>query len=264
MDPAIEAAVRRTSQVWFELTAQRVSLPVGYAYTSRDYPDVPTCNFLGEVLLDPDDAPDPRATVEAYFDDTGRTCNAWIPAAVANADEILELVTGKGFTRDELRTFALPPDAPAPAARGEIRLVGARGLRRTFAALAEQRAAELDGPTDQLVACQLDRLNSAQVDAFVGRANGEAVGTVTVFQVGPIGRICDLWVSQAARKQGFGRELLAGAVETARRWALQPICAAIGREHEAGAALLASAGFVEGTPIVGAFRNPSRAAAFAG
>lgn len=260
-DDPITAAVRRTSQQYFEQVSERTTLSCGYAYTNPAYPHVPGCNFIGEVMLD-EDTPDPVATVGAFFHSRGVECYQWVPAAIQDDDEVARLVEPLGFRRRLRRVFVMP-DVPLgeEAAKGTLRIVGGRAMRRAYTAVIHARSEELPQRTREiqpavraelaaeLARVQLERLDDPQYDAFVALRGDEPVGVISVYQVGSIGRLCDLYVVPHHRRQRVATALLRFAIGTARRWSLRPICMQAAADNRPALALLERAGFDEASAI---------------
>ncbi len=260
-DDPITAAIRRSSQQYFEQVSERTTLSCGYAYTNPAYPHVPGCNFVGEVILD-EDAPDPVAAVDGFFQSRGVRCSQWIPAAIQQVEPVARLVEPLGFRRRQRRAFVMP-DVPLAGAdsAGELRIVGGRAMRRAYTTVIARRSNELPqrGPqalaaepdllAAELTQVQLERLDDPQYDAFVALRGDEPVGVISVYQVGPIGRLCDLYVVPEARRQRVATALLRFAIGTARRWSLRPICMQVAGHNQAALALVARAGFDEAGTI---------------
>ena len=247
-DPIATAAVRRTNQVYFEQVCRCRLLDCGCAYFNPEYPRLASCNFVGEVLL-ASAGSDPWEQVESFYRDKNLTCFRWVPALDQPADAVGELLAPHEFQRNETVALVLPPESDCQLDE-RFRILGARAMRRAYTRVVAERSREVLELADDLTAVQLERLNNPQYDGFVALLDDEPVGIVTVFQVGEIGRICDLYVMPAQRHGGVARALLSYAVVTARRWALQPICAQVGAENAAGRALLAKLGFQESGTIV--------------
>jgi GNAT superfamily N-acetyltransferase len=247
------AAVRRSNQTYFEQVSQRATLSCGYAYFNTDFPRLPTCNFMGEVLLD-EDTPDPLSAVRYFYSGLGLHCYRWIPADGQDPDAVGQLVEPLGLQRHESMTYSVPPQREYPIDE-RIRAVGARAMRRAYTRVIAERSAEHLDLADDLTAVQLQRLNDPQYDAFVGLIDDEPVGVISVYQVGAIGRLCDLCVCEPHRRKGIATALLSFAIQTARRWALRPICIEVSARNTAARALVEQAGFEQGSPII-SFAEP--------
>jgi ribosomal protein S18 acetylase RimI-like enzyme len=242
------AAVRRSDQVYFEQTARRETLGCGYAYTQPAFPRLASCNFVGELVLE-SSAEQVCAEVERYFTAAGLTCLRWIPAAGQPVEPLAAALERRGCLRIEALACALSEETAAgPDSR--LRILPARAMRRAYTRVVAARSELHPELSEELIAVQLERLNDPQYDAFVGLTEEQPVGMVTVFQVGQIGRICDLFVLPQARGRGYALALLRYAVATARRWSLRPICAQVEATNTAGRSLLRKAGFQEGGTLV--------------
>jgi len=238
-----ETAIRRSNQVYFEQVASRETIDLGYAYTNAAFPSLAECNFLGEVLLDEDRA-SAFDRVERWFAERGATCQRWVPCAEQNPDEVEAVVAPRGMVRRTTRVYAFEAlDAPPPAE--ELRVLSGRAMRRAYQSLVAERAAEVGGPADSRAQMHAERLDDPQYEPLVALLDERPAGIAALFQVGPIGRICDVWVAPAARRRGVARGLVTHAVRTAVRWALRPLCAASAEDDAAGRGLLAATGFTE-------------------
>jgi len=242
------SAVRRTNQVYFEQVSRREQLDCAYAYHNADYARVPICNFVGEVLLGAAEG-DPWRQVEAFYGERRLMCYRWIPAAEQPADAVEGLLAPHGFERRETIALLMRPDVECRADE-RFRILGARAMRRAYTEVVSERSREVPQLSAELTAVHLERLNDPQYDGFVALRGDEPVGMVAVFQVGEIGRICDLYVIPAHRRRGAGTALFHHAALTAQRWSLHPICAQVGVENVIGRALYAKSGFEEGGTIV--------------
>ena len=245
-------AVRWTSRVYDELVSAREAIDCGYAYTCEEFPDLSRCNFVGEVWLDDLERPAAESVAE-HFAARRVPCHGWVPAEGQEAEEVGRIALPLGFERYETRAFVLARAASPAAPR--LRVIGARAMRRAYTRVAAHRARLVGAAREQALACQLRRLEEPQYDAFVALEGDEPVGMVSVLQVGPQARLCDLYVLPERRRQGVGTGLLLYAIATARRWSLSPICAAAPADSAEAAGVLERAGFAPGGMIVG-FRRP--------
>lgn len=252
----IVAAVRRSGQTYYEQVAERTTISCGYAYTNPAYPHLADCNFVGEVMLD-EDTPDPVATVNEYFQKQLTECRRWIPAQHQDPAPVRALVEPLGFQRRELIVHGCL-DGTTGASAERFRFIGARAMRRAYTSVIEQRSAEHPDIAAGLTAIQLERLDDPRYDGFVALLDDEPVGIIAVYQVGEIARLCDLFVPENHRRNGVATALVEFGVQTARRWALNPICMQIAAHNAAGRALAAKTGFAEDGTIV-AFVKPDDA-----
>lgn len=234
-------AIRRSSQVYFELTSTRETVACGYAYANPRLPSLPACNFVGEVLLDDEDAPDPVGLVEGHFAERGVRCHRWIPAEAQDPQPVADLVEPLGFERSDALTFV---QRRMPPLDDSIRMLPARAMRRAVAAVVAERGAALN-LAGELDGAQTERLDSPQYDAFVAMRGDEPAGMLALLQAGQIGRVCDVYVCAAHRGRGVGRAMVAYATQTAMRWALRPICAQAAEANRPARRFLERSGFDE-------------------
>ncbi|TWT41812.1 Acetyltransferase (GNAT) family protein [Phycisphaerae bacterium RAS1] len=257
-DTITTAAIRRSNQRYFEQVCTRETIPQGYAYFQPAHPLVSALSFLGEAVIETGDSreavpaargADAAAAVNAFFARRGAACSAWIPAAQQPVDAFSSFLPMLGYERREWTCLGRPPTAAiedVPAAP-YVRVLPARAMRRAYTAAIAARFGDSSRDAETasaMTALHLDRLNDAGYDAFVALADDQPAGTAALFQVGEIGRVCDVFVMPALRRRGVGRELLRHALAAARRWLLHPTCAAVDARNATGRALLEQAGFV--------------------
>lgn len=242
------AAVRRSNQTYLEQVSRSVPLSCGVAYFNPDHPQVPGCNLLGEVQLD-DRTPDPFAAVQSFYNDRQLTCFGWVPASGQDPGPVGRLLEPHGYRRCESFSYSLAQASPVPGT-GRLRILGARAMRRAYTRMIALRSAAHADLADELTAIQLERLNDPQYDGFVALLDDEPVGVVSVYQVGEIGRLCDLYVAPGRRRRGVATALLGHAIQTARRWGLHPICMQVAAPNAAARSLVQQTGFEPGDTIV--------------
>jgi GNAT superfamily N-acetyltransferase len=121
-----------------------------------------------------------------------------------------------------------------------------RAYAAVVAARSESHSTDL---ADSLTEVQLERLNDPQYTAFVAMIDERPAGMASLFQIGQIGRVCDIFVLPSEREQGVATSLVRYAVRAARRWALHPICAEIAVGAQRSLSLLTRAGFAPGDTI---------------
>ncbi|MFO0840117.1 MAG: GNAT family N-acetyltransferase [Phycisphaerae bacterium] len=240
-------AIRRANQVYFEQVGARTTLNCCYAYVNETHPNLPTCNFVGEVALRGDGAAC-WDEVQRFFAERQATCSRWIPSAEQLPEELDALLAPHGFVRRESVANILHREAAPPDPR--IRVLAARAMRRAYTQIASRRALEHPRWSDALTSVQLERLNDAQYDAFVALRGDEPLAMAALLQVGEIGRLCDMYVIPEARRQGIGAAMVSYLIATAKRWRLRPIVVDADATNTAGRRLLAQRGFTEDGTIV--------------
>jgi GNAT superfamily N-acetyltransferase len=240
-------AVRRSGQVYDELIARRETLRCGHVYSNEQFPDLPSCNFVSEVVLADDG--DPVSEVEQYFAGAGLRCWRWTPAENQRVETLQQVLAPAGYLPEEGLCVVYSHGSEVARSAG-VRVLGARAMRRAYTEIVKARSLEIQGPVDQLNAAQLERLNEPAYDAFVGLVADNPVGIVSLLQAGEIGRVCDLFVHPDWRGRGVASSLLSYVLLAARRWALRPVCAEIHRGNAPARGLMRKLGFVEsGTHI---------------
>ncbi|MEP0848474.1 MAG: GNAT family N-acetyltransferase [Phycisphaerae bacterium] len=242
-NPAITTAVRRSDQVLVEQIAVREALACGYAYANADFPSVPQCHVLTEVMLE-GDCSAVVETVDGYYRGRGARCGRWAPARGQPVEPLEALLRPAGFVRVESVALGYAPRV-APQPSGRFRILSGRAMSRAYASMVRERSAPHGGLAAALAAVQLERLDDAQYEPFVALDGDQPVGMAALLHVGEIGRVCDVFVSPRARQRGVASDLVACALRTALRWSIPMICAKAARDDAAGAALLRRAEFEE-------------------
>ncbi len=237
-EASVIAAVRRSDQVYAALAARTEALRCARVYFHPERPLAAECNFVGDVELAAGE--DALSEVQEFFAPLGSQCFRWTPSGNQTVDELERLLAPHGFERRDWKAYGLRENT-APREVAELRMAPARAMRRAFTALVSERSRAAGDGAAETVAAQLDRLNDPQYDAFVGVSGDTAIGFAALLQVGPIGRVCDVFVSESRRRKGVGAALLAYVVRTAGRWALNPLCARV-RADDAGAGAFLRAG----------------------
>src|SRR5207244_994997 len=82
---------------------------------------------------------------------------------------------------------------------------------------------ELSPAAAPAAAAPLRHVEDPHADAALALGGGRAIGRALVLAVGDVGRIADLYVAPAARRQGVGRALLARAIEACGRSAFRHV-----------------------------------------
>lgn len=219
------AAVLRSEQAFADQVCRRQALECGWAYYRPESPSLPDCNFLGDATL-PEDARLALAEVESFYASMGLECRRWVAGVGTSAARLEALLGPQGFLRIESRCYVLasPPAGGNVASAQTVRILSARAMRRAYRAVLAEECDELTGTGCARSAVRLEHLDDPSYDAFVAVVGGRAAGAVALHQVGEIGRIRDLYVCPAHRRQGIARGLVRYAIQTAVRWRLRPIC----------------------------------------
>jgi GNAT superfamily N-acetyltransferase len=89
------------------------------------------------------------------------------------------------------------------------------------------------------------RLDDARIDMYVAMVEGEPAGKCALFQVGDIGRIVDLYVGRAHRRQRVGTALLHHVIALAKRLLARLVCLEVPTAASGTIAFLKTLGFVD-------------------
>ncbi|MCC6360256.1 MAG: GNAT family N-acetyltransferase [Phycisphaerales bacterium] len=252
--PLAVASVRRANRTFFDLTTQREPMSIGEARFPSGVATSAAAAFMTDVLLDVSgDATSGAAdlaAVDAFFTARGVRCSRWIPAVEQSIDGLAAVLRGAGFERDDWTTAVLPTEAPLPD-QPALRVLSGRAMPRAYReVLAERHGEGVAG--ESAIAAELEKLDSAQYEPFVAMIDERPAGVMGLYQTGEVGRLSDLFVSEAMRRRGVAAGLTATAIRTARRWGLRYICAQFSRNSASGPqieGLLKRAGFCVGGTI---------------
>lgn len=251
--PLAVASVRRANRTFFDLTTQREQLSIGEARFPASAATSTVPAFMTDVLLDTANAAAidrDLAAVDTRFAGHGVRCVRWIPAVEQPIDGLAALLHTGGYERDDWMTAVLPMEAPLPDAPAQ-RVFSGRAMPRAYrSVLAERHGA--GASADAAIAADLEKLDSAQYEPFVAMIDERPAGVIGLYQTGEVGRLSDLFVSEALRRRGVAAGLVATAIRTARRWGLRYICAQFSRDSASGPqieALLKRTGFCVGGTI---------------
>lgn len=252
--PLAVASVRRANRTFFDLTTQREQLSIGEARYPTTAAASGAAAFVTDVLLSGSAEADAESrdftAVDGFFAARGLRCVRWIPAVEQPIDGLAALLRGTGFERDDWTTAVLPTEAPLPDVPA-MRVLSGRAMPRAYRVVLAERQGEA-APGDGAIVAELEKLDSAQYEPFVAMLDERPAGVMGLYQTGEVGRLSDLFVSEALRRQGVAAGLVATAIRTARRWGLRYICAQFSRDSASGPqieALLKRTGFCVGGTI---------------
>lgn len=252
LEAAALAALRRSDRFYAELVSQRESFAWGDAFIREGDPQSPF-NHAAELQHSP--VQTLLTDLLADFATRGARCAALSPGGVHNDAALTAALAAAGFLARERSVFWCDAArAPTPRA-AELRILPARAMPRAHRALLTTRAAaaaaalgvraSTGAEVEALVRAHRDRLDSPSYDAYVALRENRPAGMAALFQVGDMGRVCDVYTMPDERRQGVATALIDFAIIQARRWMLRPIVAAAFSDNAPARGVLSRCGFHE-------------------
>ncbi len=246
------AALRRSDRFYAELVTQRESFAWGDAFI-RDGDPQSSFNHAAEVQRSP-----PHTTLSnllADFAARGARCAALLPGDAHADAALIAAVAAAGFLARERSVYWCDAGRTAPPRAATLRILPARAMPRAHLALLTARAgaaaaalgaeSSAGADVDAQIRAQRDRLDSASYDAYVAMRDNRPAGMAALFQVGDMGRVCDVFTLPDERRRGVATALIDFAIMQARRWMLRPIVAAAFSDNAPARGVLTRCGFHE-------------------
>jgi GNAT superfamily N-acetyltransferase len=218
------AAIRRSSQVYYAQIAEQTTPSCGVALTCAIYPGYHNGNHLREAVIPAGrSAADCFDEVQAFYAQQGLTCFRWVPAAVQPVEPLEALLASRGFV--PRRNLAMKwTHEVAVLANPRVKLLPARAMRTALRAVILSNSAYPPSVRAMLADAALDRLDDPSFDVYVALLDGHPAGYGGLLQAGDIGRIENIFVAEAHRRQGVGRTLISHLLALSRRLALRITC----------------------------------------
>ncbi|MCP4248170.1 MAG: GNAT family N-acetyltransferase [bacterium] len=235
------SSILRSNQAYCELLCDKQTLTWGIAFHSQAWSALPQANQFREAVI-PDDQQIPEAydAAEAFFAEQNLTCRRWAPAEGQPDDALGRFLEGLGYRRRETTTLALGawPDAATP--RTDLRILPARPMRAAYRATFDSGAANDPIEADAAI----ERLDDGRLEAVAAMDGDQPVGRASLFEVGDIGRIVDVYVVPEARGRGTAAAMLAHLLALAWRLAVGIVCVQVDSGDDASLAFFQGRGFV--------------------
>ncbi len=216
-----ESAALRALQAHTLLLGDSESLDWGVAYVCPRFPNINTANQLREVAIErADDIARAFDEVTDRYTAAGLKCHRWALAADQPPDAIGRFLSARGFRREDHTVMTVDAWVDVPAADG-VRVLPARAMRKALdAILIDAHPGPLTPQRDAAV----ERLNDPRMEGCVAIVGGAPAGYCTFFEVGDIGYISDLFVSDPHRRRGVGTALMGHVLRLARRLMMRVTC----------------------------------------
>ncbi len=247
--PNIRGSILRTNQAFLDLVSMKTTLDFGIAFAAPQFPTVSECNQFREVWIEsPDDAAKALAQADAHFTESDLKCTRWALAEGQKAETIETFMRDAGFQRDDRVAMALDGWPASTVANDNYRVLPARAMRAAYSEVCSQRASEAEG--EVRVEVDIERLDDHRLDAFVIMDGKTPAGICSLFQVGDIGRIADLYVVESMRRKKAGTAMTNHIIAMARRLTVSVVCLEVRESNVAAIAFLKQCGFIEAGKLV--------------
>lgn len=240
---------QRTERLWTEHLGEAEQLDVGVAVTNPQLPKVRDANRVLEAALPPGvSAEEAVDAVQAHYAERRTSCFAWQMRVGVDSQAVLEShLASLGYRRyaEDVMAYAGTPTTT----RHETFLATLPGITvlPTRAAFGHARslAAETDSPDAEptLAEARMLHLDDPHCDSLLALQDGRAVGRISVFAVGDIGRIDQVYVARSARRRGLGRLLLNRAMEICARSLFRHVLLTVDPANGPAITLYQGAGF---------------------
>ncbi|MEA2735268.1 MAG: hypothetical protein QOE14_1719 [Humisphaera sp.] len=203
-----------------QVAAEEATLDVGVALANRELAQVSDANQVIDAAL-PEGVATSDAVAEAatFFVEQGSAVLKWVmnpSLPAARTTPLAEYVVAQGF---HPRTYDIyyragQPVAPIAEVAG-LTIIPARASFKHTRALADEAAAHFKFP--QLAEAIVLHIEDPHTDALLALKDGVPASYVSILNVGEIGYISELYVSEKFRSQGIGRTMMSRAMEVCAR-----------------------------------------------
>lgn len=236
----------QTESRWSQHLADEQQLEIGTAFTNPQLATVYDANNVRDVALP--EGMTPEAAVELVGDYYGQrqvSCAYWTmnPSAAESATKpMVEYLISAGYrvnTADILLMSHMPRDRVAEASG--LTIIPARASYRHTRMLAEESAQCWGAP--QLADAWMLHLDDPHWDALLAMKDGVPAAYIGVLEMGEVGRIDEVYVGHAFRRQGIGTTMLSRALELCGRAMFKHVMLSVLPGNAAGLRLYAKFGF---------------------
>ena len=236
----------RTELHWVRHVGEEAQLDAGTAFTNPDLPNVPSANGMFDATVPEGSTVDAVVEeVESHYASKGTRCLRWVlnPSAQPSCTRPLaEHLLARGYRTDQLDILHLTT-RPAAAIReaSDLTIIPARASFRHTRALADEAFARRNDP--RWAEAEMLHLDDPHWDALLALRDGEAVAHAGVLAVGEIGRIDQVYVGEAFRRQGIGRTMMGRALEICARSMFRHVMICVNPANAPAIALYGQLGF---------------------
>src|SRR4051794_9702763 len=236
----------RTELHWTRHLSEETQLDAGVAFANPELPRVWDANRVLDAAAAEGSAPAELVDeVDAFFAERGTPCAQWTmnpSAPVERTAPLVQFLESSGWHAAPEDILYLPgrPTAPIPEPAG-LTITPARASYRHWRQLAEEWAGCQGEP--QLADAAMLHLDDPHYDALLALQDGTVAGRAGVLAVGDVGRIDQVYVAEAFRRQGIGRTLMSRALEICARSLFRHVMLSMQPRNDAARALYDDIGF---------------------
>jgi len=235
-----------TELQWTRHLSEETPLDAGVAFANPELPRVWDANRMLDAAVPEGSTPEEVVAVaDSFFTEKGAPCAQWTMNPSAPADRTAPLVRfleSSGWRAESADILYLPGRPPAPIREAAgLTIIPARASFRHWRQLAEEWAGCRGEP--QIADAAMLHLDDPHYDAMLALRNGTVAGRAGVLAVGDVGRIDQVYVAQAFRRQGVGRTLMSRALEICARSLFRHVMLSMEPSNDAARALYEGIGF---------------------
>ena len=248
-DPSHSDLIRlfhKTEALWAEHISEPTALDVGTAYTNPELSQVWDANNIRDVALRDDLSPvDAFAQVESHYAEKNLRCIYWTfnPSAPADRTQpLIDLLLSRGYQKksNDIMYLRQAPQRPLPEIPG-VKVIPARASFRHARELFEEGSARWRTP--QVADADMLHLDDPHWDALLALKDGKPVAHIGVLASGEIGRIDNVYVAEAHRRQGLASLMMSRVLEICHRSLFKHVMLSVLPTNAAAIALYQSFGF---------------------
>lgn len=246
----------KTENLWCEHLAGAEALDVGTAFANGELAEVWDANNVRDVALSDEAGPQQAFDeVEAHYASKGTKCFYWTfnPSAPAQRTQpLMDLLVARGYQVYSNDVMAMHQAQLRPSRElAGVKIIPARASFRHARQLWEEAAARFNTPG--LVEAHMLHLDDPHWDALLALKDGEPVAFAGVLAVGEIGRIDDVYVAKAHRRQGLGDLMISRVLEISARSLFKHVLLSVFPKNAAAISLYQKFGFAKVGEIAGYF-----------
>jgi len=199
-DELIRAA-KRTSIILGRMAATESQLDSATALTNSDRPDVQTANFAADVHLPEDvEAPEVFEQISKHFDHAGTVCKMLLARESTWPETLVSQFESHGYQPQKVTVYLLTGYLRPTQIDKTLQIIPGRAAYKQLQQFFKHDATSGDSINDikanDLACTQIDFLDEPRTESFLGRRNGNPVGSVCLVSLGQTGMIYNVTAAQ--------------------------------------------------------------------
>ena len=205
---------------WGRQVGEESPLEAGRALANRELSQVSDANQVVDAAIPAGSTPqDVVAEAAAHFAEQGSAVLKWVmnpSAPAAQTQPLAEHVLAQGYHARGYDIYYLAGQpAGAITETAGLTIIPSRASFKHTRALADEAAAYFKFP--QLADAIVLHIEDPQTDSLLALRDGAPAAYVSILNMGEIGYISELFVSERFRNQGIGRTMMSRAMEVCAR-----------------------------------------------